>query len=85
MDDADGVSGTFEELCSNPFLEKLVLTEIQKHSLKGGRLEKLEIPKVVKLVSEVWTPDSGLVTASLKVKRKNIQEHYQSVIDRMYN
>lgn len=81
----DGVGGNFEELCSNPLMEKVVLAEIQKHAGKCGRLEKLEIPKAVKLVSEVWTPDSGLVTAALKLRRKNIQDHYQILIDRMYS
>lgn len=62
----------------------MVLTEIQKHSGKSGRLEKLEIPKVIKLLAELWTPDTGLVTATLKLKRKNIQDRYQELIDRMY-
>jgi hypothetical protein len=29
-------------------------------------------------------PDSGLVTAALKIKRKEIQDFYQREIDRMY-
>ena len=31
-----------------------------------------------------WLPDSGLVTAALKLKRKEIQRTYQQDIDRMY-
>ena len=65
-------------------MEKLVLADIQKHAVKSRRLEKLEIPQAVTLVPEVWTPDSGLVTAALKLKRKNIQDYYQSLINRMY-
>ena len=81
----DGIEGSnFEELCSDPRMERLVLIEIQKHAVKCGRLSKLEIPQAVKLVSEVWTPDTGLVTAALKLKRKNIQDHYQKLIDVMF-
>ena len=75
---------TLEEMCSNRQLEKIVLTEIQKHSTKC-HLEKFEIPQAVAIVPDIWTPDMGLVTAAFKLKRKNIQDHYQLLIDRMYS
>ena len=75
---------SLEEMCLNSQFEKIVLAEIQKHSIKC-RLEKFEVPQAVKLVPEIWTPDMGLVTAALKLKRKNIQDHYQLLIDRMYS
>lgn len=49
-----------------------------------GKLEKFELPAAVKLVTEVWSPDMGLVTAAFKLKRKDIQERYQHEINRMY-
>lgn len=49
-----------------------------------GKLEKFEIPAAVKLCTEVWSPDMGLVTAAFKLKRKDIQERYQHEINRMY-
>ena len=83
---SDGIEGnSFEELCCNLKVEKLILAEIQKHLKKSDRLAKFEIPQAVKLVSEVWTPDTGLVTAGLKLKRKNIQDYYQRLIDFMYD
>ena len=69
---------------TNKKLEKIVLTEIQKHSIKC-RLEKFEIPQAVAIVPDVWTPDMDLVTAAFKLKRKNIQDHYQLLIDSMYS
>ena len=75
---------SMEELCENADLEKLVLSELQKYSLKA-RLEKFEVPQALKLVPEIWTPDMGLVTAAFKLKRKNIQDRYQLLIDRMYS
>ncbi|KAL8130580.1 hypothetical protein V2J09_019735 [Rumex salicifolius] len=58
----------FSNLCNNEEATKEVL-----HSLinvgKKAHLEKFEIPARVKLVPEAWTPESGLVTAALKLKR----------------
>ena len=33
---------------------------------------------------QAWTPESGLVTAAFKIKRKVIQTVFQSDIDHMY-
>lgn len=49
-----------------------------------GKLQKTEIPAAVTLCKDVWTPDNGLVTAAFKLKRKDIQDRYQSDINRMY-
>jgi len=75
---------SLEEAIANSKVEKLMLDEIKKHAI-SRRLEKFEIPQAVKLVSEVWTPDLGLVTAAFKLKRKTIQDRYQHLIDRMYS
>jgi len=49
-----------------------------------GKLEKFELPQKVKIVTEVWTPDTGLVTEAFKLRRKNIETHYHKDIMRMY-
>lgn len=49
-----------------------------------GKLQKFEIPAAVTLCADVWTPELGLVTAALKVKRKEIQDRYRQNINRMY-
>lgn len=78
-----GINDTFENLCVNPAVEKAVLQEIAEHG-KKCKLEKFEMPAVIKLCTEVWSPDMGLVTAAFKLKRKDIQERYQHEINRMY-
>lgn len=50
-----------------------------------GKLQKSEIPAAITLCKDVWTPDSGLVTAAFKLKRKDIQVKYQADINRMYS
>ncbi|XP_073986590.1 acyl-CoA synthetase long-chain isoform X2 [Rhodnius prolixus] len=78
-----GLSQSFDELCENAKIEKAVLAELAAHG-KKCKLEKFEIPAAVKLCTEVWSPDMGLVTAAFKLKRKDIQERYQHEINRMY-
>ncbi|KAK9869381.1 hypothetical protein WA026_003137 [Henosepilachna vigintioctopunctata] len=78
-----GIVKPFEELCVSPEVEKLVVQELSDHGRKN-KLEKFEIPTAVKIVTEVWSPDMGLVTAAFKLKRRDIQERYKSEINRMY-
>ncbi|XP_039279984.1 long-chain-fatty-acid--CoA ligase 4 isoform X2 [Nilaparvata lugens] len=74
---------SFEKLCEDPAMEQSVLQQLQIHG-KKCKLEKFEVPAAVKLCTEVWSPDMGLVTAAFKLKRKDIQERYQKDINRMY-
>ncbi|XP_038211707.1 long-chain-fatty-acid--CoA ligase 4 [Zerene cesonia] len=73
----------FDQLCQNGEVEKAVVKELADHARKCG-LEKFEVPAAVKLCTEVWSPDMGLVTAAFKIKRKDIQERYKEDIKRMY-
>ncbi|KAI5636047.1 AMP-binding enzyme domain-containing protein [Phthorimaea operculella] len=73
----------FDQLCQNAEVEKAVVKELAEHARKCG-LEKFEVPAAVKLCTEVWSPDMGLVTAAFKIKRKDIQERYKEDIKRMY-
>ena len=47
-------------------------------------LQRHEIPKAICLVDGPWTPESGLVTAAMKIKRHNIQQHYQAKVDKLF-
>lgn len=76
-------SKTLHELFDDEVINEEVLKDLQTHARKAG-LHKSEIPFKIKLVKEEWTPDSGLVTAALKIRRKPIKEFYQSSIDAMY-
>ena len=60
-------------MCTDKDILRYVLKDITHFVQK--RLEKFEIPKNVTLVSDLpaWTPETGLVTAAMKIKRKNIE------------
>jgi long-chain acyl-CoA synthetase len=57
--------------------------ELLAHCLKQG-LERFEIPTKAKFVKETWLPDSGLVTDSFKLKRKEIDAFYFNQIQTIY-
>ena len=57
--------------------------DILDHCLKHG-LEKFEIPTKNKIVKETWLPTTGLVTDSLKLKRKEIEHFYAKEIEHLY-
>lgn len=47
-------------------------------------MERFERPQKVYIVEEAWTPETGLVTDALKLKRKAIENKYQSIIEQLY-
>jgi long-chain acyl-CoA synthetase len=55
--------------------EEALLKDIAK-VLKGLGLASFEIPKKVKVDDEMWTPESGLVTAALKLQRNPLRTFY---------
>jgi len=73
----------YEDLCRDPDAIDKVLKKLMEHGKRNG-LEKFEIPTKVTLYPVVWMPESGLVTAAFKLKRKALQSAFQADIDRMY-
>ncbi|KAL3700414.1 hypothetical protein R1sor_018436 [Riccia sorocarpa] len=74
---------TYEDLCGKKEAEQEVLSDIGK-VCKKGKLEKFEIPAKVKLLSEPWTPETGLVTAALKIKREAIRKAFAEDLKKLY-
>ncbi|KAK1386880.1 long chain acyl-CoA synthetase 9, chloroplastic [Heracleum sosnowskyi] len=73
----------FSELCQKEEAVKEVLGSLVKVG-KATRLEKFEIPAKIKLLSEPWTPDTGLVTAALKIKRDAIRKAFSGDLAQLY-
>ena len=65
------------------FLKKFT-KDIVDHCLKHG-LERFETPIKYKLVKEAWIPATGLVTDSLKIKRKEVENFYKKEIEELYS
>ena len=61
-----------------------ILTRIVQQFCEYKNIARFEIPKRVRFVPELWLPDSGMVTDSLKIKRKQIENFYFQVISQLY-
>ncbi|XP_014784334.1 long-chain-fatty-acid--CoA ligase 4 [Octopus bimaculoides] len=79
-----GLNGmNFKDLCKEPKLLKEVQKIIHDFGIKSS-LERCEIPTKICLCPDSWMPDSGLVTDAFKLKRKNLEEKFQTEINAMY-
>uniref|UniRef100_A0A6G1SB85 long-chain-fatty-acid--CoA ligase n=1 Tax=Aceria tosichella TaxID=561515 RepID=A0A6G1SB85_9ACAR len=76
-------SVNMKELCDDKIINKKVTEAIIEYAKSAG-LQKTEIPTKYKLCHEEWLPDVGLVTAAMKIRRKNIQIFYQKDINNLY-
>ena len=70
-------------MCTRRELSQALLKELCSHGRTAG-LERFELPGAVTICPELWTPESGLVTAAFKLKRKPITDYYQKDLRRMY-
>jgi long-chain acyl-CoA synthetase len=74
---------SFHNLCQDDDVNLAFCENLAFYGKESG-LEKFEVPKKITLVIDEWTPESGLVTAAMKIKRKEIDKHYSKEIRRMY-
>ncbi|KAK7273458.1 hypothetical protein RIF29_14508 [Crotalaria pallida] len=73
----------FPELCNKPETVTEVIQSISK-AAKAAKLEKTEIPVKIKLLPDPWTPESGLVTAALKIKREQLKAKFKDDLQKLY-
>ncbi|KAH1065246.1 hypothetical protein J1N35_030233 [Gossypium stocksii] len=73
----------FGDLCEKEETIKEVHSSLAQ-TAKKSRLEKFEIPAKIKLISSPWTPESGLVTAALKIKREAIRRAFSEDLAKLY-
>ena len=71
------------ELCDEAKVVDAVLADVQA-ACKTAGLNKFEVVGKVTLVSELFTPDNGMLTAVNKLKRKDIENKYRARIDAVY-
>ena len=68
-------------MCDNARVKQLVTDEIQKYSAEWKGFEKIQ---KVTLTSEDFTTQNGLLTPSLKVKRRVVWQRYGQQIEALY-
>ena len=72
---------TPEEIANSPELKERIGKEIDYLNTKLGSWEQI---KRFELTPEPWTIDSGVLTPTLKLKRKAVKERYLNLYNKMY-
>ena len=75
-----GVSPT--EIANSKELKAEIEKEISKINVHLGKWEQL---KKIELTPVIWTEDNGLLTPTLKLKRKAIKEHFIKLYEKLYD
>jgi long-chain acyl-CoA synthetase len=70
-------------LCANPTVISGVLSQLNSVAT-SQKLEKWERLAAVQLYAQPWTPDSGLLTEAMKIKRHEVGKRFKEDIDRLY-
>ena len=76
-------TGDLGRLYGDKELEKAVADELNRFGIENG-LIPFELPAHVKLVPEKWTSESGLITETKKIRRKQVYLFYKHLLDAMY-
>jgi long-chain acyl-CoA synthetase len=68
-------------LCAHPKVQERVSRIVEE---RNGELPSYAKVKKFTILASDFTVENGLLTPTLKVKRKVIREKYQSAIDQLY-
>lgn len=73
-----------QSLCESDEVIEAVLKALTNH-LKDRGFERYEMPMAYSLVGDgPWTPETGLVTGAMKLRRRQIEAKYWQEIQHMY-
>ena len=75
-------SHSFEQLCDDPVVLQHIHQSL-KQLAKELNFSNKEVPTAITLVKEDWM-DSNLLTAALKMRRKQVNEFYKKEIKQMF-
>ncbi|KAK6517175.1 long-chain fatty acid-CoA ligase [Arthrobotrys conoides] len=78
-----GVAGELEAIVHDSKVQSAVLKDLLAVGRRGG-LAGIELIDGVVIADDEWTPQSGLVTAAMKLNRRGLTDHYKTEIDAAY-
>ncbi|WP_313099966.1 long-chain fatty acid--CoA ligase [Epilithonimonas sp.] len=76
------VGTSLEDIANSNELKAEIEKEISKINVHLGKWEQV---KKIELTPEIWTENNGLLTPTLKLKRKAIKEHFIKLYDKLYD
>ena len=78
----NGISGDIRQLIENADIQAMITEEILK--ILRGRFGGYEIPKKFLYLTEGFTSENGMLTQTLKLKRRVVLEKYRDRIEALY-
>lgn len=69
-------------LCDHEQARQYIRDEIDRLNAKLGKNEQI---REFELIPEEWTPENGLLTPSMKKKRRTIEQRYSDRVGRIYD
>lgn len=72
-----------ETLCEDNRIRASIFDNIKTHG-QQKKLDRSEMPQKMHLTPTPWTPDTGLVTDSFKLKRKELSKAFAKELSAMY-
>ena len=76
------ITESFDNICENLDLINAIQKDIDFHNQKFGQWEKI---KKFELTPKAWTIESGLLTPTMKLKRKVIKSKYLHLVEKIYS
>ena len=73
-----------ENLYENLRLKEEFLRLLTDHSRESG-LMKYELLSNILLLPDTWSPETGMVTATFKLRRKIIEDRYRHQLRQLYH
>lgn len=77
-----GVSGDFKALVGNKAIQDFISTEATKQL--EGKFGGYEIPKSYMYIADDFTLENGMLTQTMKLKRRNVLEKYGNALNALY-
>jgi long-chain acyl-CoA synthetase len=75
------VGDSNQDLCNSPEIKDRIHKELEQFNNHLGKWEQI---KRIELTPDVWSVEDGLLTPTLKLKRKSIKEKYLPLYNKMY-
>lgn len=69
-----------EQLICDTTVQELIVGEIVKTYQEQKTLDKYETPRKIHILTDLWTPESGLLTPSAKFRRAQISTKYKEYL-----
>ncbi len=73
--------GSMKSITTNKLVRQRIQEEIDFYNQKFGKWERV---KTFELTPEVWSIEEDHLTPTMKLKRKNIKEHYNKLYEQLY-